>query len=1573
MDDGERIELPENISEAEVVEIVRELLGDDDMTDEELIEAFRSGMFQELCPDIEKYAEERKVAKKKAESPKPGKSDSVKPKIKQERKISEDERGKAMQDPESDRIKKCEAIKPKVKVEVMSSSSEDERRKIKQKIESVKKYGETSKPKVKIEHFSSSEDERERSREKVQVKRELLKPKHSSTSDHSRDRSRKREKKKKKVKKIVKYISSSSSSSSTSRSPTPERRKESSHPKNIVEKLPMKKDSSRKHKNSSSSDTSGGKPPKKKKRSKSTSKRNRSTSSEISRVKTLDIKNKISTHSKLNGHLSETSRDSMKKESASQSKSNNATVESSREKPPEKEKKELKPFSKYNASFSNINLSSWKPSLHREHLRYQRKWKLKPLSVVCVDMQDVPLIFHHPKDPHPHQNSVPLKPHVTVTNSRMEMFKRLERDKASAFKKKLNRKAAKFMKKYKLMQREGANKKRAKIMDRIVSSTCSNSDTSSIMIPSRKVGKLINDNHKGRGAGKMSKADRDAEARRRKIEEVKKKAEKFSARGTRVLDWEKKTEYFKSNKKKEEAAKKEKEKALAEKRRKQEQLRKERLEKQKNAPSVSFQKILACIDAANKAEAMKPKVELKIPKLSRALPPREYKPDGRINIGDVAKEVTRLLASDVKVECPVIPDELGDFGEYTVRKIAWWFLKNEKSPAPQGLFHPESHDNDGLESEHEGDFDWPSDMSSIHGCVSDPEGVYGELPPDPKKVNDADWADDYCGAASLYAKVRRVKDVEDGKHEYITLEQAEATDNFKPFLRMKPGTNYEKPNFESKCFICERKVVGQRELGAHIRSDYHKDSFRNYSLKLAAYNEAMAVPQPKKEFVAKLVEYSVNTAANTNPEKPDMAEEMKHHVAKIEPVRSDSPGPLIGGEANPANGAVEVAEMPLPDNISLPSVQDYDISSDESLMNVKVVIRTEGKWDAELEKNFRHWQDEETKIAEQYNERREYYINEPQKHKKYDEEWLAFWEKRCNELEAEGVDTDNYNFEKEWLPFWLTRVQEIMKEEVEQDVKRLKRLFGIDKEILRARFGISAEATKRQNLKKKKCKTENLSSSVNSRKKSTMTEGEVSHVSEIQRMQNQREEMEFLERKHQRQREMQGRNDYRDKELQERNRRREKEMQERKRQREEKERESTFELGLSQPAVEVEAESNFETFDQRAQMGQGAVFTPKAALDQQPEKNNQPEKHDPLRQNSKWDARDKRDHRKDDKKEKKDYYDRKDHRERDWRNYRDKYHGRKDFKDRNDHHRHRDSKDHHKGRSDHNRPHQTERRKSFHEQGNSRDTSSQPQERIDQPKPNPPERKKSVSEQENPRESRNQPQERINETRPNLPERKKSVGEQETPRESRIQPQARINQPSPNPPERRSSLYDQLENSRDDSCNRPQRPQPTVAPTPKFVYSSNVLDAVESEESVSLPTPPGTSDDVTTYQQFPRSVSCDSGKRTENDNHLSKQTIRHKPAVSDEGLDEVSPTNSASLDIECDTKNNGVSKTVDMENISSCASSLESGEVASEVSVNTKSQNCNKPQQPPVPPVISDRRPSTNVDSGLRIQTYISR
>lgn len=757
---GDEMILPDNMTEEEVLNIVRDLMGED-MTDQDLRNAYNSGCFKELCPDIVNYAAGKKPSDdspegksaKSSEEPQPGPS-----KNKDERKPeshSKSSRNKDDADSESESI---------------ASTKHSHHKKKKKKHSKDHKRDKSDKDHKKVRDKEQDErKEKHKSTESKEVpKPKLLPPKVVDLSDSEDER--KKEKHRKEKKRVV-VISSSDSESDREQS------------KHKIEQITTSKEASKKDHSDTKEKTDAEKP-------------------------------------KVHPFYQDKSN-----EPGVSQPSTKVPHEPQHEKTVEK-KKEAKPFTKYNASISQVNLRKWRPVLHKEHLKYQRKFRLKPVSIVCVDLLDFPMVFYNPRkhSKNPNPISVPLLSGVSVSETRLEMIKRLERDKSNWFKKKINKRALKFLRggKSKRMSDssddDDRHHKKLRKMDRVISTSDTNSDSSSVMMPNKKPRQDL-DNHRG---GKMSKAEREAEAKRRKLEDLKRKVDKFSKKGTRLLPWENKDAYF-NNKKKDDPLK-EKEKLIAEKRKRQEELRKNRMEKQKNAPTVSFQRILKQIETANKEQADKPKVQLKIPKKNhtsnRPVPMSEYKLDGRIGVGDVYKEVTKLLSSNVLVECPVMAGASDDLGEYTVKKISWWLLKNEKDPAERGAYHPECHDDDDMESIHSDDFDWPDDVSSINGCVSDPDGTAADIPPDPKKVQDPDWADDYCvsfvtlvvyycinkyndvrnnslisqfilqGEASLYARIR--KETKDAAKN-VGLDSVE---NMRSFLRTKPGTNYSKPNFE---------------------------------------------------------------------------------------------------------------------------------------------------------------------------------------------------------------------------------------------------------------------------------------------------------------------------------------------------------------------------------------------------------------------------------------------------------------------------------------------------------------------------------------------------------------------------------------------------------------------------------------------------------------------------------------------------------------------------------------------------------------------------------------------------------
>lgn len=57
------------------------------------------------------------------------------------------------------------------------------------------------------------------------------------------------------------------------------------------------------------------------------------------------------------------------------------------------------------------------------------------------------------------------------------------------------------------------------------------------------------------------------------------------------------------------------------------------------------------------------------------------------------------------------------------------------------------------------------------------------------------------------------------------------------------------------------------------------------------------------------------------------------------------------------------------------------------------------------------------------------YEVKPESHPKYQDEWRAFWNRRCEELRRFGVNTEEYDFKPEWLEFWKRRLKEFYEEE----------------------------------------------------------------------------------------------------------------------------------------------------------------------------------------------------------------------------------------------------------------------------------------------------------------------------------------------------------------------------------------------------------------------------------------------------------------------------------------------------------------------------------------------------------------
>ena len=54
------------------------------------------------------------------------------------------------------------------------------------------------------------------------------------------------------------------------------------------------------------------------------------------------------------------------------------------------------------------------------------------------------------------------------------------------------------------------------------------------------------------------------------------------------------------------------------------------------------------------------------------------------------------------------------------------------------------------------------------------------------------------------------------------------------------------------------------------------------------------------------------------------------------------------------------------------------------------------------------------------------YEKTPESHPLYNREWKIFWERRCRELEKDGIDPFLHDFKSEWARFWHQRMKELM-------------------------------------------------------------------------------------------------------------------------------------------------------------------------------------------------------------------------------------------------------------------------------------------------------------------------------------------------------------------------------------------------------------------------------------------------------------------------------------------------------------------------------------------------------------------
>ena len=75
----------------------------------------------------------------------------------------------------------------------------------------------------------------------------------------------------------------------------------------------------------------------------------------------------------------------------------------------------------------------------------------------------------------------------------------------------------------------------------------------------------------------------------------------------------------------------------------------------------------------------------------------------------------------------------------------------------------------------------------------------------------------------------------------------------------------------------------------------------------------------------------------------------------------------------------------------------------------------------------------------------------PEDHPQYPEEWRIFWEKRYQEIQAQGKNADQYDYKPDWIPYWAKKVEDLYQNEIKTKTKDLMNKFNLktDKEPIR--------------------------------------------------------------------------------------------------------------------------------------------------------------------------------------------------------------------------------------------------------------------------------------------------------------------------------------------------------------------------------------------------------------------------------------------------------------------------------------------------------------------------------------------
>lgn len=376
-----------------------------------------------------------------------------------------------------------------------------------------------------------------------------------------------------------------------------------------------------------------------------------------------------------------------------------------------------KPCSFYNRSAAKVGSGkNWKPYEDAEFSKYEKKFKLRDLSVLCVDLANL-------------HNVVPLKRHLTITTRKEEEIESQEKIKRKSFKHVLKRLYSKNRK------RDNKYKKRAKY-------EADSGDSSDPVVPNNRARQGYNNKVTEKSHNtKVGSAAWKKDQRQKSLEQLREKNEQKN-RTTRKLPWEN-DEYFGKSRNSGPDASKNKGSANNQKDRPKPEVILPKIPK-RNAPATSVQNLLNQIESARLMVEQKPKVELKIPKFSETPYSYSTRQQKTVTQGLVAHEVDKLLRSNTTVQCPAMTNLQSELAEYTIRKIGWWLLKEEEDPPDEVIYHPEYYDNKIYEDWFNPEDHQDDDDCSI-GCVSDPEGTETEIPQAPTFF-DADKLDEYAAS-----------------------------------------------------------------------------------------------------------------------------------------------------------------------------------------------------------------------------------------------------------------------------------------------------------------------------------------------------------------------------------------------------------------------------------------------------------------------------------------------------------------------------------------------------------------------------------------------------------------------------------------------------------------------------------------------------------------------------------------------------------------------------------------------------------------------------------------------------------